>query len=638
MAFDGIFTRCIADELNALFAGAKINKIVSPTYDEIIFSMHKNKKKINLFISCNNESARIHATDDIPENSKKPYAFCTVLRKHAQGANIVKIKQRGFERIVEIHLEAKDQMGFVTQKILIVEIMGKHSNIVLTEPRDDKLYTVDSVKHIEPQKFSCREVLQGVPYSYPPLQNKIPLPTFSSRNGIALIKALLKEDSDFLSSCSATLQDEEIDSANLLKHEDIEDNFSKTNKISFSDRFFLNNIGGISPTVSKWLATFKTEFTFASALLNVSAALASHSYAGVLDTPKIYFAANTREKPLDFHIINFSSAAEDVGSSNEIPSSNETPGISLQSKDYPSISSCVEDFYVLRGNAGENKRLKTELSKLCSTKISKLSAKMNVLQGELDEALQSEKYKLYADVLSSHLHELKPGQGNVNLLDYNSGEEITITLDTTLSPAQNIQKYYSLYTKSKTAVAEKQKQIDLAKMQVEFLENTLSFISRAGSLAELEKIKEDLVSANYYKTRKTNPQKKRPSKHSVSPASFIDEDENKIFVGRNSKENEYIVSKIGGKNDIWFHAKDIPGSHVLLQCDSSPTDDLITSVASIAAYYSNARESENVPVDYLKKKHLKKPNGAPPGFVIFTHNKTIYSSPHPPDALGFKKF
>ena len=115
MAFDGIFTRCITDELNTLFAGAKINKIVSPTYDEIIFSMHKNKKKINLFISCNNESARIHATDDIPENSKKPYAFCTVLRKHAQGANIVKIKQRGFERIVEIHLEAKDQMGFVTQ-------------------------------------------------------------------------------------------------------------------------------------------------------------------------------------------------------------------------------------------------------------------------------------------------------------------------------------------------------------------------------------------------------------------------------------------------------------------------------------------------------------------------------------------
>ena len=131
-----------------------------------------------------------------------------------------------------------------------------------------------------------------------------------------------------------------------MKHEDIEDNFSKTNKISFSDRFFLNNIGGISPTVSKWLATFKTEFTFASALLNVSAALASHSYAGVLDTPKIYFAANTREKPLDFHIINFTGAAEDVGSSNEIPSSNETPGISLQSKDYPSISSCVEDFYV----------------------------------------------------------------------------------------------------------------------------------------------------------------------------------------------------------------------------------------------------------------------------------------------------
>ena len=155
--------------------------------------MHKNKKKINLFISCNNESARIHATDDIPENSKKPYAFCTVLRKHAQGANIVKIKQRGFERIVEIHLEAKDQMGFVTQKILIVEIMGKHSNIVLTEPRDDKLYTVDSVKHIEPQKFSCREVLQGVPYSYPPLQNKIPLPTFSSRNGIALIKVFSKK-------------------------------------------------------------------------------------------------------------------------------------------------------------------------------------------------------------------------------------------------------------------------------------------------------------------------------------------------------------------------------------------------------------------------------------------------------------
>lgn len=636
MAFDGIFTRCIADELNTMFAGAKINKIVSPTYDEIIFSMHKNKKKINLFISCNNESARIHATDDIPENSKKPYAFCTVLRKHAQGANIVKIKQRGFERIVEIHLKAKDQMGFVTQKILIVEIMGKHSNIVLTEPRNDKLYTVDSVKHIEPQKFSCREVLQGVPYSYPPLQNKIPLPTFSSPNGITLIKALLEKDSDLLSSFITTLQDEEVDPENLLTHKDIKDNFSKTNKISLSDRFILNNIGGISPTVSKWLVASKTEFIFASTLLNVSVALASHSYAGILDAPKVYFAADTHEKPSDFHIINFSSAAEDAGSYNGIPSSNETPGINLQVKEYSSISSCVEDFYALRGNAGENKRLKTELSKLCSTKISKLSAKMNVLQGELDEALQREKYKLYADVLSSHLHELNQGQGNVNLLDYNSGEEITITLDTTLSPAQNMQKYYSLYTKSKTAVAEKQKQIHLAKMQVEFLENTLSFISLAESLTELERIKEDLVSANYYKAKQTGSKKKRPQKSSISPATFLDEHGNKLFVGRNSKENEYIVSKVGEKNDIWFHSKDIPGSHVLLKC-SSPSDDLIASVASIAAYYSKARESENVPVDYLKKKYLKKPNGAPPGFVIFTHNKTIYSSPNPPDEFGFEK-
>ena len=237
--------------------------------------------------------------------------------------------------------------------------------------------------------------------------------------------------------------------------------------------------------------------------------LASHSYAGVLDTPKIYFAANTREKPLDFHIINFTGAAEDVGSSNKIPSSNETPGISLQAKDYPSISSCVEDFYVLRGNAGENKRLKTDLSKLCSSKISKLSAKMNVLQGELDEALQNEKYKLYANVLSSHLHELKPGQRNVKLLDYSNGEEITITLDTTLSPAQNMQKYYSLYTKSKTAAIEKQKQINLAKMQVEFLENTLSFISLAESLAELERIKEDLIAANYYKAKQIGAKKKQ---------------------------------------------------------------------------------------------------------------------------------
>lgn len=638
MAFDGIFTRCITDELNTMFAGAKINKIVSPTYDEIIFSMHKNKKKINLFISCNNESARIHATDDIPENSKKPFAFCTVLRKHAQGANIVKIKQRGFERIVEIHLEAKDQMGFVTQKILIVEIMGKHSNIVLTEPRNDKLYTVDSVKHIEPQKFSCREVLQGVPYSYPPLQNKIPLPTFSSPNGIALIKALLEEDSDLLSSFITTLQDEEVNLENLLTHKDIEDNFSKTNKISLSDRFILNNIGGISPIIAKWLATSKTEFIFASTLLGISRALASHSYSGILDDPKIYFAEDTHGKPSDFHVLNLTGTAENTEPFNVTPSSNEVLAINLQSKKYSSISSCVSNFYKLRGNVGENKRLKTELSKLCTTKISKLSMKLNTLQSELDNALQGEKYKLYADVLNSHLHEIKIGQSIACLLNYNSGEDISIPLDTTLSPAQNMQKYYTLYAKSKTAIAEKQKQINLTKMQVDFLENTLSFISRAGSLAELEKIKEDLVSANYYKTRKTNPQKKRPSKHSVSPASFIDEDENKIFVGRNSKENEYIVSKIGGKNDIWFHAKDIPGSHVLLQCDSSPTDDLITSVASIAAYYSKARESENVPVDYLKKKHLKKPNGAPPGFVIFTHNKTIYSSPHPPDALGFKKF
>jgi len=638
MAFDGIFTRCIADELNTMFSGAKINKIISPTYDELIFSAHKNKKRINLFISCNNESARIHTTDVIPETGKKPYAFCTVLRKHIQGAKIIEIKQKDFERIIEISLESKDQMGFAEKKILIIEIMGKHSNIILTEPREDKLYVLDSVKHIEPQKLSGREVLQGTPYIYPPKQNKIPLPIFSSNRGIDLIKALLEENTALLSSYNDLLSDDFSYTCESPVHDDILNNFSKTNKISLPEKFILNNIGGISPIIAKWLATSKTEFIFASTLLGISRALASHSYSGILDDPKIYFAEDTHGKPSDFHVLNLTGTAENTEPFNVTPSSNEVPAINLQSKKYSSISSCVSNFYKLRGNAGENKRLKTELSKLCTTKISKLSMKLNTLQSELDNALQGEKYKLYADVLNSHLHEIKIGQSIACFLNYNSGEDISIPLDTTLSPAQNMQKYYTLYAKSKTAIAEKQKQINLTKMQVDFLENTLSFISRAGSLAELEKIKEDLVSANYYKTRKTNPQKKRPSKHSVSPASFIDEDENKIFVGRNSKENEYIVSKIGGKNDIWFHAKDIPGSHVLLQCDSSPTDDLITSVASIAAYYSKARESENVPVNYLKKKHLKKPNGAPPGFVIFTHNKTIYSSPHPPDALGFKKF
>lgn len=572
MAFDTICVKKTVEELNSVLLGGRVDKIHQPEKDELMISVRTFGGAHKLVISASANNSRIHFTETSKENPKAPPMFCMLLRKHLSGGKIIKISQSRHERIVEIDIEAYNDLGDLTVKHLICEIMGRNSNIILC--RDD-YRIIDSAKHVDFTQSSVRQILPGCAYAAPPAQEKI---------------AILSDD----------IKNVSLD----FSHDGLH-----------PDKAIMEAVSGISPIIARELVFLAT--------------VSSSKVCGELsDTDKenirselIGFAENivfkpciifdTNGKPLDF-------------SATEI----RQYGSSLQAQYYDSMSEVVRRFYAERDKKERMRQKSADLTKLLTNKLERCTKKLVIQEKTLKDAESKEKYKIYGDLVTANLYRIADGAASVTVSNYYEPDcpEIEIELSPMLSASKNAQRYYKLYQKLKNAEVEVEKQKIACLADIEYLESTLSAVENSTSESDLNAIRTEMAEQGYIKQKKTG---KKEAKSQSKPMHFVSSDGFDIYVGKNNTQNDYLTLRFANSSDIWFHTKKIHGSHTVIKLgiDKDVPKNTMLEAAQLAAYYSKARESSQVPVDYTQIKNVKKPSGAKPGMVIYDNYNTVYVTP-----------
>ncbi len=587
MAFDGIVISALCDECHKKLSGARIDKIHQPEKDELIISVRAPGAAHRLMLCANPSFPRFHLTNTSKENPEKAPMFCMLMRKHLSGGKILYIRQDEMERIVRIGIESYDEMGVLSEKVLIIEIMGKHSNIILTNS-DGKI--IDAIIHVDFSVSSVRQILPGLPYCAPPSQDKISPLCVTKED----IKNAIK-----------------IDEAPVWK-------------------LLMDAYQGISPLVAReavYRASGHGELSAKEAGENGADNVAVNFYGIMQDIKNGEYKpciVSDREskKMLDFCVIDIAQYGE---------------GARLEY--YESPSEAVESFYFKKAASESLKQKCMDLSKTLSSNLDRCYKKLQI-QGEiLAKAAKREKYKIYGDLITANIYQIQEGMKEISVQNFYSedGEMVTIPLKHDLSPAKNAQRYYQKYTKEKTAETETLKQKKLNETEIDYLESVQEALGKAETNAEITEIRDELIEEGYLKNK--GRLSKRKKKTEVVPMHFVSDDGYDIYVGKNNKQNDYVTLKLARSTDIWFHTKGIHGSHTIIKTDDAMTvsDEAYLQAARIAAYYSKGRSSESVPVDYTEVKNVKKPSGAKPGMVIYVNYNTLYVTPDEDEVLRLKR-
>ena len=576
MAFDGIVTRAMARELTQRLDRGRIEKIHQPDKTELVFTVRHFKDREKLYLSANSDRCGAFLSDEEYPNPTSPSGLCMLLRKHLQGGTVEFVRQKDSERILEIGVSSRSELGDMVLYLVICEIMGKHSNIVLVE--SDTMRILDAVKRISLDVNRARQILPGLTYQYPPAQDKVPFEEVTAESLSAMLEAH-KENAPF----------EQRESYKTV----------------------LDLVGGISPAVAREL-TKESEGT--PDLGKVADSMKELLYKADNDPrPTVYLKEDGT--PKDFHVVPLA-ALEEV----------------YNKKEFDDLSSAIGYYYANRDTSNRIKQKSQDLSRHTAGLLKKLYLKKKRLGEDLLEAENSEHFRLYGELLNANLHLFHTGDKEVTVTNYYTGEPVTIPLDIRYAPAKNAQLYFKKYSKAKNAVREKQAQLETADQDIRYLESIQDLIERASGIEDLDAIRQELIDTGYLRPRKASQRKGKGGKKDLpSPYHYTTSAGLDVLAGHNNKENDHITLKVAGKNDLWFHTKDIPGSHVILFCkNKEPDDKSIYEAAQIAAFHSKGRNSDNVPVDYTKVRYVKKPNGAKPGMVIFTDNHTVYVTPKLP--------
>ena len=578
MPFDGFFTNSLVKELSVLEEG-RIDKIHQPTKDEIILYIRKNKKSYKVLLSCNASFPRVHITETEKENPLVPPGFCMVLRKRISGAKVLSVDQVEFDRIIDFKIEGKDELGYPLIYNLVIEIMGKHSNIILLN-ESNKI--VDSIKHITSETSRYRTVLPSFDYIAPPNPGKI-----------------------------SPLNINKLDFDNIINKKDLE-NASKAIMGSFlgvSKKFAEDVCEDFKS--KKIIELLKDERdTITSNFFYYIAKVKSNSF-----TYKIYYKDDLMN---DFYCLPLKSYDN------------------LNSISFESPSKLLDSFYGQRDLKNTLKQKYSDLFKLISNLYDRTLKKIQIHKEKLIECRNFEKYKIYGDILMANQYSLEDGIENVVLENFYSEnlEKIEIPLNKEISINQNAQNYYKKYNKEKITIETVNVQLKEAEEEKLYLENILFNVENANDIETLEEIKSELAATGYIKKK---GKKSKNNKQSL-PHHYVSTDGYDIYVGKNNNQNDYLTTKFAVSSDIWLHTKDIPGSHVIIKSKSGEvSDSAIIEAANLAAYYSKGQNSTNVPIDYTEKKNVKKPSGDKTGMVIYYTNKTIYITPDENKISSMKK-
>ncbi len=575
MSFDGFVTHNIVKELSDTILNGKIDKVHQPESDEIIISVRTFGGTHKILLSASASNPRVHLTSIKKENPMTPPMLCMLMRKHLSGGVISAVSQMGFDRIIKIDVKTHNELGDECICSVIIEIMGRHSNIILI---DENQRVMDCAKHIDFTVSAVRQMLPGITYTAPPGQNK-KTPEEITLTG--LMDSLSSKPDDTL--LDKFLVSEIMGMSILLAREIVYDFSGKTNVIK-------NDVD---------LAAFVV-YT-----VDFIKKLADNQFSPSL------VIDNIEKKPSAFSCVNLSQY-EGSGKVEEIPS----------------ISQVVDSFYELRSLKERLNRHSYALLKLVGNNIERCEKKLVIHRESLKEAEGRDKFKMFGDLITANIYRIKYGDKSVKVENYYSEncEEIEIPLDETISPSQNAQKYYKKYNKAKTTESYALEQIEIAENEKFYLESVYDSIEKIESLPELEEIRQELVDEGYIKER-TDKKKKQQQKN--APFKYISHDGYEILVGRNNKQNDELTLKMAYSTDIWLHTKQIPGSHTIIRTkgEGEVPDKTLLQAACLAAYYSKARNSSQVPVDYTIVKNVKKPRGAKPGMVIYDNYNTLYVLP-----------
>lgn len=578
MPLDGLVVSAIVDELHSSIYHGKIEKVYQPENDEISLLIRCMGKNYRLVASASSHNPRVHITTSNKQNPVSPPMFCMLMRKHLQGGKITAIHQKDFERIIIIDIENYDELGSLSIKQLIIEIMGKHSNIILVDKAQNKI--LDSIKRISGDINRYREILPGKAYINPPDQGKANPLLLNKENFIDLLQGLTQ--------------------GTVLY------------------KALYTSLQGISPITAMEICK-RAKLDEDIALVNLTSNTYNdlwHAFHHMMQSIKhnTYIPNLIRDK-VDHHVIDFASILLE-----------HYQGVH-DTQTFDSISEVLEDYYYHRDLQERLKQKSVDLRKFVQQSLDKLYKKLQNLGEDLHAAEKSEDYRVYGELLTANLHLIKKGTTEVEVVNYydETGGTIPIPLDAHLSPAQNAQRYFKRYGKSKTAVKEIDHQLQEAQQEIKYFENILVFIENATEIQDLDDVRSELIDEGYLKKRRDKTDK---NKGKAKPLCFVSSDGFEILVGKNNKQNDELTLRVASKKDIWFHTKDIPGSHVIVLSKSLEVPEkTIQEAAALAAFHSKGKVSENVPVDYTEVKNVRKPNGTKPGMVIYENHRTIYVTP-----------
>ena len=553
MAFDGLFTKAMTHELQQLVSG-RISKIHQPNSQEIVMHIRAGGKNSRLLISIHPSYSRIHITNESIDNPSEPPMFCMLLRKHMEGGFISSISQLDMDRVIILRVEGKNEIGDDIVRELHIEIMGRHSNVILVDPVRNLI--LDSLKHLPPSVNSYRTILPGQPHIAPPKQDKM--------------NPYEVNEESFLSS---------IDTEDMARN-------------------ILSSFGGFSPLHAKEL-THRME---------------SNNQAKY-EVFKHFIEEFNQKNPTGTYM---ESGNKTVFSSVEL---SHMEGQKIQ---YPSLGELLDKVYFARAERDRVKQQAGDLERWLLNEIDKLKLKIKKLGKEKANAEKLDTFQLHGELLMANLYLLEKGMTEAEVVNYYDENEavIKIPLSPRKTPVENAQSFYTRYNKAKTALIKTQQQLDKTIEDIDYLEMLQQQLMQA-SPTDIEEIREELAEQGWLKARVLKKKKKvvKPT-----PESFVSSTGLPISVGKNNKQNDYLTFKLATKSQTWFHTKDIPGSHVVIH-DHEPDSESILEAAMLAAYFSKARDSASVPVDYTEVRHVKKPNGSKPGFVIYFEQKTVFVTP-----------
>lgn len=572
MALDGIFLSSLLTNLKESIIDSKIDKINQPEKDEIILQLRKNRSNIKLLISASSQFSRLHITNIQKENPLKAPLFLMVLRKYLVGGLITDITQKDSDRIVTIHVSSRDELGFDSKYLLIVEIMGRHSNITLVRERDLKV--MESIKHITPDINTYRVLYPGVTYVYPPTSTKLNPFNFTEKDLINILEA---------------------------------------SSYNVDENFFFKNFTGVSKILSKELFTNLSSYNYNLKDTERLYKFIKNLFNDIKNNPSFNIYVDDNGLLKDFHATKFSS---------------------LKAINYDDPSKMLDEFYYKKDKQERLHSRSQNLQKLIHTNIERCNKKEKILENTLEDCKSKEDFKIKGDLLTSFIYSFKKGDKSVKVQNFynENSPEVEIKLNPNKTPSENVQIYYKKYNKLKKAEEEAYIQLEKNENELKYLHSVLTNILNADSYDEIEEIKNELMETGYLKFRKSSQKKKSKSK----PLHFISSDGIDIYVGKNNLQNDYLSLKFAHKNYMWMHTKDIPGSHVIV-CSNDVPDNTLEEAAILAAFYSKAKTSSKVPVDYTLVKNLKKPNGAKPGMVIYHTNYTMYTEPKEFSNLNLKE-